>query len=238
MTSQNEAGLQAEISRARAKLDEQVQSLHAIDAEFEGLSAERHHYRLLEEVCGALTELSDLGAARLFWGDQASGSATDEQLRAVRGRVSAFEKRVCEIEERRQAVFDEIDRAEESSELLEEELFDLQRLEEERKLEWVIEREVDGFPVRASVMPWARVGEDDRRFRKALAAALLLSLLLGLVVPQIRLPIPERWEVIVVPDVGEVVWGRQVGWGFRQITLPEEVEAISATAIREGEKES
>jgi outer membrane biosynthesis protein TonB len=49
-------------------------------------------------------------------------------------------------------------------------------------------------------MPWARVGEDDRRFRKTLAAALLLSLLLGLVVPQIRLPIPERWEVIVVPE--------------------------------------
>jgi hypothetical protein len=50
------------------------------------------------------------------------------------------------------------------------------------------------------VMPWSRGGEDDERFRKSMVASLLLSLLLGFVLPQIDLPIPDRWEVIELPD--------------------------------------
>lgn len=42
----------------------------------------------------------------------------------------------------------------------------------------------------------------------------------------------DQVKVIVVPDIQEVVYGRKVGWGIRQVELPEEVEAISATAIR------
>jgi hypothetical protein len=49
-------------------------------------------------------------------------------------------------------------------------------------------------------MPWTRGGEDDKRFRRSLAASLLVSLLLGLLIPQIDLPLPEPWEVIEVPD--------------------------------------
>lgn len=40
-------------------------------------------------------------------------------------------------------------------------------------------------------------------------------------------------KVIVIPDIEEVVYGRKVGWGIRQIDLPAEIQAISATAIRE-----
>ena len=98
MTSQNEAGLQAELSRASATLDGHARSLHTIDAELEELSAERHQYRLLEEICGALGELDELGAARLFWGDHESRDAADAQLRVARGRVRAFEKRSAAAE--------------------------------------------------------------------------------------------------------------------------------------------
>ena len=46
-----------------------------------------------------------------------------------------------------------------------------------------------------------------------------------------------RMTVIVIPDIDEAVHGRTVGWGIREITLPKEIEAISATAIRKrGEK--
>lgn len=44
----------------------------------------------------------------------------------------------------------------------------------------------------------------------------------------------DRVKVTAVPDVEEIVHGRKVGWGIRHVMLPEEVEAISATAIREG----
>jgi adenylylsulfate kinase len=43
--------------------------------------------------------------------------------------------------------------------------------------------------------------------------------------------IPEA-EVIVIPDISEVCIGRGVGYKIRQISLPKDVESISATKIR------
>ncbi len=39
-------------------------------------------------------------------------------------------------------------------------------------------------------------------------------------------------KVIVLPDIEEVVYGRKVGWGVREIHLDEATEQISATEIR------
>ncbi len=39
-------------------------------------------------------------------------------------------------------------------------------------------------------------------------------------------------RVIVIPDIEEVVFGRKVGWGIREIKLDEDTESISATEIR------
>jgi adenylylsulfate kinase len=43
----------------------------------------------------------------------------------------------------------------------------------------------------------------------------------------------DRVQVILIPDIGEVVYGRQVGYDVRRLELHPEIEAISATAIRE-----
>jgi outer membrane biosynthesis protein TonB len=48
-------------------------------------------------------------------------------------------------------------------------------------------------------MAWTRGGEDDRRFRKALAASLAASLLLGALLPMIDLPLPKRFQASDVP---------------------------------------
>lgn len=42
----------------------------------------------------------------------------------------------------------------------------------------------------------------------------------------------------VIPWIDEVCFGRDCGWGVRQIHLSEELEAITATEIREGTWES
>lgn len=42
--------------------------------------------------------------------------------------------------------------------------------------------------------------------------------------PQVR--------TIILPDIEEVVYGRKVGWGIREIHLGEEIEKISGTEIR------
>jgi cytidyltransferase-like protein len=40
-------------------------------------------------------------------------------------------------------------------------------------------------------------------------------------------------EIFVLPDTEEIVYGRKVGWGIREIRLDEKTEAISATKLRE-----
>jgi hypothetical protein len=196
--SEREEALRGQLRQTRQRLDGLVRDLHAVDAELDALSTERRQYRLLNDVCGALEELAELGGAGLFW----NGTAGDGEghLRLVRGRVDVFEKRLGEIEARREVIIEEIDSTQGDAELIEDDVFELQRQEEERKREWIVEREISALPDRELVMPWARGGEDDDRFRKALVTSLLWSLLFGLWIPQIDLPLPEPWEVIEVPE--------------------------------------
>ena len=46
-------------------------------------------------------------------------------------------------------------------------------------------------------------------------------------------PSKSRIVVCAIPDISEIVYGRAVGWGIRQIHLDKETESISATKIRE-----
>jgi cytidyltransferase-like protein len=41
-----------------------------------------------------------------------------------------------------------------------------------------------------------------------------------------------KLRVIPIPDIEEVIYGRKVGWGVREIRLDENIESISATEIR------
>jgi cytidyltransferase-like protein len=47
-----------------------------------------------------------------------------------------------------------------------------------------------------------------------------------------------RVKLKILPDITEVCYGRDVGWGIRQIHLPEEIEAISGTEIRREQQEN
>ncbi len=42
-----------------------------------------------------------------------------------------------------------------------------------------------------------------------------------------------KMKIIAIPDIEEVIYGRKVGWGIRQIQLDAETESISATLIRD-----
>jgi hypothetical protein len=197
---QDDQGLREELARARESLDGLVRDLRAIDRELEGLSTERNHHRLLNQVCVGLEELSELGAAGLFWGDRGADGQGNDTILHARSRVDIFEKRIQEIEDRRQAIIDDLGQQQENTEILEDDVFEAQEREEQRKLEWIIERETSGFPTHESIMPWARVGEEDERYRRSLAASLLLSLMLGLLLPLIDLPLPKPWEALEVPE--------------------------------------
>jgi len=191
MTDQERQALLAQLARGREKLDRHVRDLRGIDAELDGLASERKQHRLLHDACSALEALGELGGAGLFWSEPATSR---DQLRRARGRVDAFEKRLAEIEERREALLDEID-------WLEAEVFEAEEEEERHQQEWVIERESDVLPTRPLVMPWARGGEEERRFRRSLAIAVLYSLWFALVVPLVELPLlAPGAEPIEVPE--------------------------------------
>jgi hypothetical protein len=198
-TRQEEA-LRAQLRQARQRLEGLVGDLHAVDAEIEELSTEREQHRLLEEVCGGLEKLSALGGGGLFWGGPSGMGDADAHIRLVRGRVDDFERRVRDMEAGRQAVVDEIERTQEDSDYIAGDVLEVEREKEERKRDWIIERETSSLPDRELAMPWSRGGEDDELFRKSMAASLLLCLTLGWLLPLIDLPLPERWEMIELPD--------------------------------------
>src|SRR5262245_39272441 len=113
--------------------------------------------------------------------------------------MDAFEKRLAEIEDRREGLLGQIDQQERSAWFVEEDIRDAQEQAKRREEEWVIEREVESFPFHAVILPWTRGGEDDRRFRKSLATSFGVALLLALLAPLIGLPIAEAAKPVEPP---------------------------------------
>jgi outer membrane biosynthesis protein TonB len=198
--SMEEQAIRDRINDARQKLAGLRQDLDSVDGELESLSSQRHHYQLLDRACGSLEELDQLGAVKLFWGQSSDLDRTAEHVKAVRQRVQKFAAHVAGIEQRRQSIVDQIEARNESVGVLGDDLIDALEEEESRKAEWIIEREEGAVPYRAQVMPWVRGVEEDWRFRRSLGASMTVALLLAFVIQLIDLPIPERAELIEVPE--------------------------------------
>lgn len=199
MTSPDEQALRAQVDQARDTLRRLADELDAVDAEFDALAPQRTQHELLDQACGSLEKLAELGVESLFWGDRNEPAATAGHLRQVRARVAGFQAQLGKLDERRQAIRGRMAGQEEALEILGEDLYQVREQEERRKLEWIVEREISPPPARAQIMAWTRGGEDDRRLRKALAAALAASLLTGALLPLIDLPMPKRFEAADVP---------------------------------------
>ena len=75
----------------------------------------------------------------------------------------------------------------------------LSSVEEDRRSEWLVERESDELPQYAMVMPWQRRGEEDRRYRKSLGSSLRLAHSC-LLIASIAIPIPDKSKKIELPE--------------------------------------
>ena len=193
--------LKARLTEAQQNLDDLARDLSAVDAELDALSPERQQHRTLQTICDGLDDLAKLGGTALFWGGSAAPEAIDSQMRRMRGNLAAFEARVCEIEGRRHGVIDLLKEQQNLAWVLEDDAFEAQEEEERRRNEWLVERETDALRHRTPMMPWSRGGEDDKRFRKSLGTALLISVLFAVVVAIIKLPISAlQDEPVKVPE--------------------------------------
>ncbi len=192
--------LRDELSRTRLDLETTVDALKAVDERFEALEATRERFVHLETVCTTLEKLDDLDAADLFWRASTPEIDATRHLSAVRAKIEGFAKSLAEIETERDELLETMLRKQDEADGVAGEILELERQAEERQNEWEIERDPGTIRIRASIMPWARGGEEDARFRRTLGYSLLASLLLGLLLPMVDLPIPERWEVLDEQD--------------------------------------
>ncbi|MGH8130369.1 MAG: hypothetical protein ACRES3_05895, partial [Steroidobacteraceae bacterium] len=123
MTSQDERALRSQVEQIRGKLRGLAADLHVVDGEREGLDPQRTHHQLLDQACGSLEKLGELGVASLFWGERVELAQVAEHLSEVRARVSSFQAQLAEIDGRRQAILARIGREEEALEILGEDLY-------------------------------------------------------------------------------------------------------------------
>ena len=198
--SQDNTKLREQIEETRGRLRECAEELRCVDDELTVLEPRRRQHELLEQACDALEELGSFEAAELFWGASVDQRATEGHLRQVRNRLEGFRAELGAVETRRRGILAAIARTEEDLEILGEDLYDAEQQEIRRKEEWLLEREISPLPKRAVVMPWARGGEDDWRFRKVLAGAVLASLAIGVLLPMIDLPVVKRSDPVVIPE--------------------------------------
>ncbi len=188
--------LNAQIEQARQRHTALEGELRGVETELETFSADRQRFEALREVCTALAKLGELNAGELFWeGVAAPGDATGHLERA-RSRVARFDGEISGVLEKQASLQGQINRCLEELSILEEEVRDAYAKEERRQEEFVIEREISFVPDHTEVI----ASEGERRFRKAVLIALSFYIIMGILIPLIKLPVLEHPAVVAVPE--------------------------------------
>ena len=197
--SDRRRSLKEQISRSEGDLSGLGDKLRALDAELEALRQKKPHYDAVSQACQSLEVLENSGMADLFWDSQYSPD-NQRHVRHARQNLTQYQAEVTQVEARRESLIESMNEQDGDLDDLHYHLRDVLAAEESRRQEWIVERQAAALPSRTLVMPWARGGEEDQRFRRSLAASVMLSLLTGWLLTIIDLPIPERAEIIKVPE--------------------------------------
>ena len=120
--------------------------MRTIELELAQLAERRHRYDVLEQACRSLEELESLGAGELFW----AGEEGTHRLSHGRRQIAAFADEIARVEDHREAVLSRIDEQNLELDCLHYDLQDVIEREEARQNEWIVEREQEQLPYRAS----------------------------------------------------------------------------------------
>ena len=191
----------SEIVGAERRRENLVQELTLVETELENSSSQISIYSHLAEVSEKLEQLHELGAGELFWEEKyTSESDLIEHLHGLRDKAKKFNDQVDVISERKVALEKKIDDSSYEIGYLKQDLEIVKQIEADSKNDFVVDREYEPRPYHAAIMPWSNKSEDDKRFKKYLLLAFLYSILFALVIPYIELPIPDKDEVVKVPE--------------------------------------
>ena len=193
--------LNAQIEQARQKRKTLEGELRVIEAELKTFSADKQRIDALQDVCNALDKLGELKADELFWEGIPEAKDAVEHLERVRGRVARFGEDIRGILEKQESLQEQINQCLDELDILHEEVRDVYDREEKRKEEFVIEREITTVPYRVMTMPWTKDAESENHYRRAVLVALLICFVFISVIPQIKVPIPDRsFAVVKIPE--------------------------------------
>ncbi len=198
--SQEQDKINLKIDEAQHRIAELENQLRLIDVELEELFQNRQQFILLSEISDRLDKLNKLGGACLFWGEGCNEDESLAHFHRIHNLVINYDEKVKEVQLRRELIKEDIQSVIAQINILHEEILVVQERAEERKHEFVIEREMTVHPYRPMVMPWTTQGEDEKRFRRILLITLLVSIVLGYLVPLWDLPIQTRDELTEVPE--------------------------------------
>ena len=201
VVSNEQEKITIEIVEAERRRDILVKELDLVDAELESMASQISIYTHLSDVSEKLEQLHELGGGELFWEDK----YTNEKdlighLHGLRAKAKKFNDQIDVIRNRKLELEKKIHNSAYEIGYLKEDL-ELTKLEEaESKNDFIVEREYTPVIYREMVMPWSNKGEDEKRFKKYLLLAFLYSILFALVIPYIQLPIPDKDEVVEIPE--------------------------------------
>jgi len=188
------------IDEAYDRLNELENEESGITGELKELNTQRHRYTVLSEISDQLEKLEKLGGAHLFWGEDHDYEAVKQQQKNVRDLIINYDSRVADLQEKQLTRDDTVESLAAKINLLNEETINLQEREEALAEEFIIERDMVEEPFRAMHMPWNGNDRDQKQFRKTLLIVLFFTVMLGILIPMWDIPIPDRIEVVEVPE--------------------------------------
>ena len=188
------------IDDAYNRLEELESEDGSLVEELNQLDKERHRFHVLSEISDQLEKLEKLGGSDLFWGEDHDDGAAQSNQKRVRDLVINYDSRVAELQNKQSAREDSVESLTAKINVLNEETINLQAREEARADEFIIERDMVYEPYRAMNMPWNGNDKDQKRFRKVLLLVLLFTIVLGVLIPMWDIPIPDRVEVVEIPE--------------------------------------
>jgi len=198
--SKKQEEINREIDDAYNRLEELEDEESGISEELKQLNTQRQRFAVLSEVSDQLEKLEKLGGSDLFWGKNYDREIVSKDQKRVRDLVINYDSRVAELLSIQNAREDAVESLSAKINVLNEDSLSLQELEEERAEEFIIEREMAELPFHAMQMPWDKSDRDQKQFRKILLIVLLFSFLLGILIPMWDIPVPDRVEVVEIPE--------------------------------------
>ncbi len=194
------APLNAQIEQVRGKLRELESEIRAVEAELETFSVDRLRFDALREVCSLLDRLDELEAGQLFWGEVPEFKDPAGHIGRMRSHVARFDEEIRGTLEKQASLKAQFNQRLDELEYLHDQIHDAHARDERREDEYAIERELSPVPDHSLVMPWSHDDESERRYRRTLFTAMLLSLLLGIITRLVTVPVPVRPAVVEIPE--------------------------------------